>query len=85
MMTPANDESKMVKSRVDVRRAVVSTSQFPNRTSLDAVSKHLRSIKATGQLVINFSQGGINSVTFEAQHKLNGHDHVELIFDSPEK
>jgi hypothetical protein len=62
-------------------RSVVSTSSFPAKSSLDAIAKYLRTIRATGKLVVNFSQGGTNSVTFEARHVLNGDDHVELIFE----
>lgn len=64
-----------------VHRAVVSDSKFPNRTSLDLIAKHLRTIRATGTLTVNFSQGGVNTVTFSARNTLNGHDHLELKFE----
>lgn len=68
--------------RLEVHRAVVSESKFPNRTSLDLIAKHLRTIRATGKLTINFSLGGISGVTFEARNTLNGHDHLEIKFES---
>jgi hypothetical protein len=64
-----------------VHREVLSESKFPNKSSLDKIAKHLRSIRATGKLTIHFSQGGVNTVTFEARHTLNGYDHIELKFE----
>lgn len=64
----------------DVRRAVVSETRFPNHASLDDIRRTLKSMHATGKLVICMSQGGTNSVSFEARHPLNGDDHVELLF-----
>ena len=64
-----------------MERAVLSVSRFPAKVSLDDIARHLRAIRATGKLTINFSQGGTNSVTFEARHTLNGSDRVELLFN----
>ena len=62
-------------------RSVISRTKFPNRSSLDAIRHHMKSIRGTGRLTVDFSQGGVNSITFEASHMLNGHDHVELLFE----
>lgn len=81
-MVPTPDKPSPAELlRLEVHRAVVSESRFPNRSSLDSIARHLRSIHATGKLTINFSQGGVNTVTFEARHTLNGTDHVELKFE----
>lgn len=66
-----------------IKRSVVSTINFSNRVSLDHIKHELRKIRATGQLTIHVSQGGINAVVFEARNSLNGNDHVELLFDTP--
>ena len=66
-----------------VKRSVVSEIRFSNRESLEAIKHQLKRIKATGKLTVHVSQGGINAVTFEARNELNGHSHVELIFDTP--
>lgn len=71
--------------RIEIRRQVVSVSRFPNNSSLDSLIKHLRSIRARGKLTVNLSQGGINTILFEASHALNGNDHVELQFTVTEK
>jgi hypothetical protein len=67
-------------ARLDIKRSVVSQSRFPNKSSLDIIAKHLHMIGATGKLTIDFSQGGINSVSFEARHSLNGSDKLEIQF-----
>lgn len=67
-------------SRIDIKRSVVSQSKFPNKSSLDIIAKHLHVIGATGKLVVDISQGGINSVSFEARHSLNGSDKLEIQF-----
>jgi hypothetical protein len=69
-------------SRLEVHRTVISESRFPNKLNLDTIAKHLRAIRAIGKLTVNFSQGGVSSVTFESRHSLNGSDHVEIRFDS---
>jgi hypothetical protein len=66
--------------RTEIRRSVLSRSKYPNKSSLDRIANSLRLIHATGKLTINFSQGGVNSVTFEASHDLNGSDRMELQF-----
>lgn len=72
-------------SRIDIERSVVSRSRYPNKSSLDRIARSLRALHATGKLTINFSQGGVNSVLFEAIHVLNGSDQVELHFHPPQE
>jgi hypothetical protein len=64
----------------DVRRAVISETSFPNSASLDDIRRTLKSMHATGKLVVHMSEGGTSRVIFEARHPLNGDDHVELLF-----
>lgn len=66
-----------------VKRLVLSVVQFPRKTSLDNIARHIRTIKGTGALIVHFSQGGINAVTFESRNSLDGHNHVELKFNTP--
>lgn len=80
-MKQSEDSAEVSTLRLQVHRAVVSESRFPNKTGLDNLAKHLRSIKAIGQLTINFSQGSVTGISFVARKKLNGHDHVELKFE----
>lgn len=68
---------------LQVKRSVVSRIKFPNRVSLDHIRTQLRRLKATGQLTIQCYQGGVTLVTFVAENDLNGHDRVELQFDTP--
>lgn len=68
---------------LQIKRSVVSRINFPNRVSLDHIKRQLRRIRATGQLTINVSRGGINTVTFVAENDLNGHTNIELQFDTP--
>jgi hypothetical protein len=77
-MTNASD-------RIEIRRSVVSVSRFHNRSSLDSLVKHLRSIRARGKLTVNLSDGGISAIQFEATYLLNGHDNIEILFESPKK
>jgi hypothetical protein len=66
---------------IKIQRAVVSRSRWPNKSNLQDIREHMRHIRATGRLVVHFSQGGVNTITFEAESTLNGHDHIELMFD----
>jgi hypothetical protein len=66
-----------------IRRSVVSKIKFPNRVSLDHVRQQLRKLHATGTMTLQFYQGGVTLVTFVAENDLNGHDRVELQFDTP--
>jgi hypothetical protein len=66
-----------------VRRSVVSEIRFSNQESLDSIKSKLRRARATGQLTVHVSQGGINTVTFVAKNDLDGHQHIELLFDTP--
>ena len=40
---------------------------FPNETSLDKLREDIFNAKSTGQLIANFSQGGLCSVIFSAK------------------
>ena len=63
-----------------IQRSVVSRISFPNKSDLERIRTHMRSVRGTGKLVISFSQGGVNSITFEVSNSLKGHDNVELLF-----
>jgi len=43
---------------------------FPRGVSLEQLVEVLRSERATGRLVIDLSQGGVNAVTFHQQHRV---------------
>lgn len=60
------------------KRSLHSRSTFPNTTSLDAIRNYLKTVKATGQMVVNYSQGGINSIFFEERNDVNGADRIEV-------
>lgn len=62
------------------RRFVVSETSLPTKISLEEIRQQLKRIRATGKLVVNFSQGSANTVTFEARQSINGDDHVEIKF-----
>jgi hypothetical protein len=49
----------------------VVRTRFYSSTELLKVLAELRNGKSTGQLSINFSQGGISSVVFEESQKIN--------------
>lgn len=69
---------------LQIKRSVVSEITFSNKISLDQIKTQLRRIKATGKLIVNVSQGGVNTVYFEARNSLDGQSHVELLFNTPD-
>lgn len=68
---------------LQIKRSVVSEIHFPNRIDLDNIKSQLHRIKATGKLTIEVYQGGLTSITFVAKNDLNGHDKIELHFNTP--
>lgn len=73
----------IVPSELKVKRLVLSEITFSNKSIIDSVVKQLRKVRATGKLIVNLSQGGVNSVVFEAKNSIDGHSHIELKFDTP--
>jgi hypothetical protein len=49
----------------------VIRTRFYSSTELLQVIAEIRKMKNTGQLCVNFSQGGISSVVFEESQKIN--------------
>lgn len=75
-MTPPSNKSD---PSFDTRRVVVSESKFPNKSSLDAIRDYLRTMRATGKLVINFAQGGTNSVVFEERQSVDSATEIHVV------
>ena len=49
---------------------LVRERSFPPSTSLDAIARELKGTGATGKLTIDFSTGGIGSITFHERKKV---------------
>ena len=62
----------------DTHRSLLSESRFPCRTNISHILQFLRATKSTGRLIIKISQGGVNTITFEELHPVDGSLAIEI-------
>ena len=67
-----------IKSQVDYLLTEVSLDQTSNLADLDQI---MRSTKATGKIIVSYSQGGLNGINIEqkARIKANVSDEVRQL------
>jgi hypothetical protein len=75
--SPSHSPSPSV-SQLETRRAVVSTTRFPNSISWDAIKAYLRSHKVTGIFQVHMSEGGVNYAFFKEETDVNGATKIHI-------
>ena len=52
-----------------IRRITFIETRFHNRMGIDQIVQYLRGLRATGEIKISLSQGGVNAIVFEEREK----------------